>query len=280
MLYVYSPCFSTLDVAFRTWNGLFAMIDRSLEDTPRHRILSSLLAICTVVLAWSVCTLAQLQKYLGVARGWTLTALGAVCIILLMLFLRRLYHRGQDLPRWTLWAVLGSVVLSFAVLYPRSLHPLPGKGSDREDALRVELYAATHRNFPYDARTFLHHPPTPLPGAMWLAAPFYAIGRVALQNLFWAGLFGLFLVRFFARQATAAAFAFLFVLTALENLNDFDVGGDYLVNVFYMTIAMALFAQATKPFTNVWRTVGTVCLLGVALSSRAVYAVTTVPLLA
>jgi len=39
-------------------------------------------------------------------------------------------------------------------------------------------------------------------------------------------------------------------------------------------IAIALFAQATKPHTNVWRTVGSVCLLGVALSSRALYAVT------
>lgn len=221
-----------------------------------------------------------MEKYLGVARGLALTAAGAVCVVLLMLFLRRLYRQGKDLLLWTLWAVLGLLFLSFAVLYPKSLHPLPGKGSDREDALRVELEAVTHHRFPFDGRTFLNHPPTPLPGAMWLASPFYATSRVALQNIFWAVLFGVFLVRFFVRHGSAAAFAFLFLLAALENLNDFDVGGDYVTNVLYISIAIALFAQATKPSTNSWRTAGSICLLGVALSSRAIYAVTILPLLA
>lgn len=206
-------------------NGKLAVPDCSFGDARRHQTLPSLLAILTVVLAWLVCTIAQVEKYLGVARGWGITALGAVCVALLLLFLRRLYRQGQDLPRWTLWVVLGVLFLSFAVLYPRSLHPLPGKGSDREDALRVELQAVTHHRFPYDARTFLHHAPTPLPGAMWLAAPFYATSRIAFQNLVWAALFGLFLARFFARQGSAAVFMLLFLLTALENLNDFDVVG-------------------------------------------------------
>lgn len=256
------------------------MTDRPYSNTRPHQTVISLLAILTVTLAWLMCTIAQVEKYLGVARGSVLTALGAVGVVLLMLFLRGLYRRGQDLPRWTVWAVLGVMFLSFAVLYPKSLHPLPGKGSDREDALRVELQAVAHHRFPYDARTFLHHAPTPLPGAMLLASAFYATSRVALQNLVWAVLFCLFLVRFFARQGTAAAFTLLFLLTALENLNDFDVGGDFVINILYVILAIAVFAQATRPSTNVWRTAGAVCLLGVVLSSRAVYAITLVPLLA
>ncbi len=256
------------------------MRDRSISDAHHDRVLPSLFATSVVVLAWLLCTIAQVEKYLGVARASALMALGAVCIVWLLAFLRRLYRQGQDFPRWSLLVVLGLLFVSFALLYPRSLHPLPGKGSDREDALRVELYAVTHHQYPYDARTFLNHPPTPLPGAMWLAAPFYATGRIAVQNLFWAGLFGLFLIRFFARQGTAAAFMLIFVLTALENLNDFDVGGDYLTNVFYFCIAISLFAQATKPSTSAWRMVGAVCLLGLALSSRALYAVTITPVLA
>jgi hypothetical protein len=241
---------------------------------------SSVVALFVVAVSWFFCTVAQVEKYVCVRRGLQLMCVGAGCVVLLMLFVRRLYLQHKDVPRWSIWAVLALVFLAFAVLYPKSLHPLPGKGSDREDALRVELHAVTHHQYPYDARTFLDHAPTPLPGAMWLAAPFYATSKIAFQNLVWAVLFGSFLLCFFARRGTATVFALLFLLTGLENLNDFVVGGDFVTNVLYLSIAIALFAKATEPSTPWLRTVASVCLLALALSSRAVYAVTMIPLIA
>jgi hypothetical protein len=98
----------------------------------------------------------------------------------------------------TVWLLLLFLALTtaFAILYPISLrHPL-NIGSDREDALRIELDAVRDHQYPYDAHTFLGNPPTPLPGAMLLAAPFFALGHIAWQKLPLARAFFLLLHSF------------------------------------------------------------------------------------
>jgi hypothetical protein len=255
-------------------------LTRSITAGTRFGSLRSVLLMCLVALCWLICTIAQVEKYLPLDRAIVLCGIGCLGVALLMRLLKRSYRRRQDIGHWPLMGLFCVLLLSFAVLYPKSQKHALGKGSDREDALRVELYAVTHHQYPYDARTYLGHAPTPLPGAMLLASPFYFAGRVAFQNLLWVGLFCLFLIRFFSRRTTALAFVFLFVLTALENLNDFDVGGDYMVNIMYISIALFLLAREASRPDMTWRTVLAVIFMGVALSSRVLYVVTVPPMFA
>jgi len=252
----------------------------SPQNASSYGFVQPALLIGLVVFCWWICTVAQLEKYLSLGRATVVCGIGCAGVALLMLLLRRSYGLGRDVSVWALVALFCVLVLSFAVLYPESQRHVVGIGSDREDALRVELFAVTHHRYPYDARTYLNHAPTPLPGAMLLAAPFYFAGRIALENLAWAALFFYFLTLFFCKRITALAFAFLFVLTALENLNDFDVGGDYMVNVMYVSIALWTFARAVSRPNTTWRTLLAVVFLGIALSSRILYLVTIPPMLA
>ena len=170
------------------------------------------------------------------------------------------------------------LVAAFTVLYPISLKHTLNVGSDREDALRVELNAVRHHQYPYDTFTFLHNPPTPLPGAMLLAAPFFAIGHSAWQNFLWYALFFLFTIRFFRYRATALFFLAVFLLFAPANLSDFTSGGDYLTNFFYLTIAIALFTRSLA--RSLYFSIPAALFFGVTLSSRGIYALVLIPLLA
>ena len=236
--------------------------------------------IVLTIVGWLTCTAAQIEKYLPLRRAAFVCLLGCFFVAITMIVLRWSYQRGFDLPKWTLFALYAVLVLSFAVLYPKSLNHEIRKGSDREDALRVELIAVIHHKYPYDARTFRNNAPTPLPGALWLASPFFFLGHIALQNLVWAAAFMIFLCRFFRRRSTAFAFIVLFLMTALENLNDFDVGGDYITNFLYISIAIFLFTRTVLRNRITWLGILSVIIVGVALSSRAIYVVTLFPLLA
>ncbi len=231
------------------------------------------LLVVLVVLCWLVCTVAQVEKYVGLPQAWVVCALGCTGVALLLLLLRKSYRRNADIPRSSLIIAFCILVSSFAVLYPKSQHHAPGKGSDREDALRVELIAVLHHRYPYDARTFLGHAPTPLPGAMWLAMPFFFVGRIALQNVFWAGAFFVFLAKFYARRSTALVFVVVFLLTSLENLNDIDVGGDYVTNIMYVCIAIYVFGLAVEDSDSTTKTWLATIFLGISLSSRILYLV-------
>ena len=123
--------------------------------------------------------------------------LGVVMIVLGMHWLDRLNRRQHQIGLGWFVILFVAFIAAFAVLYPISLRHTLNSGSDREDALRVELDAVVHHRYPYDARTFLGNPPTPLPGAMLLAAPFFAMGDIAGQNLFWLAFFLVFTGRFF-----------------------------------------------------------------------------------
>lgn len=232
------------------------------------------------IIGWLTCTAAQIEKYIPLPRAAFVCLLGCVFVATVMLILRWSYRRGIDTPAWTLFALFAVLVLSFAVIYPKSLDHSVRKGSDREDALRVELAAVIHHKYPYDARTFRNNPPTPLPGALWLASPFYLSGQIALQNLLWAAAFMLVLCRFFRKRSTTFVFILLFIFTSLENLNDFDVGGDYIVNFLYVSVALFLFTRTVERARLSWLGVFSVILLGIALSSRVIYVITLFPILA
>jgi hypothetical protein len=237
-----------------------------------------LLLILSICLGWGLISLAPIWKYLSHPKAVVAFVAGLLAIALGMHWLDRLNRRERQISGH--WFVLLFLVLTaaFAILYPLSLKHTLNRGSDREDALRIELNAVRHHQYPYDTRTFLGNPPTPLPGAMLLAAPFFAIGHIAWQNFLWLALFFFFTLRFFRYRSTALFFLAVLLLFAPGNLSDFTSGGDYLTNFFYLAIAVVLFARSLDlPF---YACVPAAIFLGVTLSSRIVYSVVLIPLLA
>jgi len=85
-------------------------------------------------------------------------------------------------------------------------------------------------------------------------------------------------IRFFRHRATALFFLAVFFLLAPANLSDFTSGGDYLTNFFYLVIACAFFIRSLDRPLHVC--IPAALFLGVTLSSRIVYAVILIPLLA
>ncbi len=235
-----------------------------------------------VCLAWALISLHPISKYLPHTKAIIAAALGIFSIAAGMYWLNRLNRRKRQIDIG--WFVLLFVALTaaFAVLYPLSLRHTVNIGSDREDALRKELTAICNHQYPYDVLTFLGNPPTPLPGAMLLAAPFFAIGHIAWQNFLWLALFFYFTIRFFRFRATALFYLTLLLLFAPGNLNDFTTGGDFLTNFFYLAIAVAIFARSldSPSGRRSYAFLPAAIFLGVALSSRVIYVVVLIPLLA
>jgi hypothetical protein len=243
-----------------------------------NRAACRIVLVLCVCFAWALISLAPIWKYLSPGKAAAATLFSLLFIALAMCWLGRINRRRQQISIG--WLVLLFLVLTaaFAVMYPRSLKAPLSRRSDREDALRIELSALHNHQYPYDARTFLGNPPTPLPGALLLAEPFYELGHIAWQNLLWLALFFVFTLRFFRYRATALFFLAVFLLFAPANLADLTAGGDYLTNYFYFAIAVALFVRALG--RSFYGYTLAALFLGVTLSSRIVYGVVLIPLLA
>ena len=240
--------------------------------------MTRLLLIASVCLAWLIDAIHPLWRYLSHTQAVLALTVGLIGIVIGMLFLDKLYKRDKQLDlRWFFFLFI-LLVTSFTFLYPLSLRHTLNIGSDREDALRVELTALHHHEYPYDARTFLGNPPTPLPGAIFLAEPFFLLGHIAWQNFLWVALFFIFAIGFFHNRATALFFLSVFLLLAPSNLSDFTSGGDYLTNFFYLAIAVTLFVRWLNRSWLVC--VPAALFLGLALSSRIIYVVVLIPLVA
>jgi hypothetical protein len=254
------------------------VIASNSNNQPQNQSLHRALLLLGLCAAWMLTSAAPLWKYLSPTKAAAATALGCVGIVVAMLWLNRTNRRRLQIGLgWFLFLFI-LLTAAFAVLYPISLKHTLNRGSDREDALRIELDAVHHHQYPYATRTFLGNPPTPLPGAMLLATPFFAIGHIAWQNFLWLALFFVFTLRFFRYRATALLFLALFLLFAPAHLSDFTSGGDYLTNFFYIAIAVALFCSSLT--TSIYASIPAALFLGVTLSSRIIYALVLIPLLA
>jgi hypothetical protein len=234
--------------------------------------------ILSVCFAWALCSLAPIWKYLSHPKAVVATAIGVSLISLGMYWLDRLNRRRRQISlRWFLLLFL-VLTAAFYALYPISLKHTLNSGSDREDALHIELSAIRQHRYPYDARTFLGNPPTPLPGALLLAVPFFAVGHIAWQNFLWLALFFYFTIHFFRYRATALFFLAVFLLFSPSNLSDFTAGGDYLTNFFYVAIAITIFIRSLgRPL---YVSIPAAVFVGLTLSSRSIYVVVLVPVLA
>ena len=227
-----------------------------------------------IFLCWAASSLSQLDKYLSsgcVALGLAIAFGG---IVVGFLALGALEAKRRDVPPWSLGALSLLIVAAILVLYPISTRHAAGAGGDREDAIRVEIAAILHHRPPYTARTFHGNPATPMPGALLLASPFYAIGKIYLQNVLWVVLFTASVAAVFRRRATAFFLVLVFLLVSPGDLDDLAVGGDFFVNLLYVLIALFSITAAHTQLKPRWVKLLALVFLGVALSSRPIYIVT------
>jgi hypothetical protein len=236
--------------------------------------------IFLILFCWAVASIPQLAKYFHDLRLFLVFLTGALCIVVLVASLRWLLAKQTDristMAFVTFWSVM---VILYLFLYPLSQRHAVGSGSDAEDALRVAATQLMQFHYPYYGRTFAGNPITPLPGAVLLAVPFQAVHRIGLQNIFWLAGFICFCAGFFRRRATALAFLIVMTFAALVSLDHFVVGGDYTVNLWYVCVASYLFVKAYDGNHRAWAGIAAGVLLGVTLSSRAVYPLVFIPLL-
>jgi hypothetical protein len=230
---------------------------------------------------WLGPSVGQLVKYLGLWGTILAVALVPLAISISVPHLPEL--RSERLKTFRAWlplALMLTAALLFAVFFPIAKSGVLGPGSDRDDALNVAIRALLRGSYPYYAETYLENPPTPGPGALLLALPFYMICTSALQNLFWVPLCLYYCCKFYFRDSLVASGYFLaFVLGCPGSLQDFVTGGDYLVNAIYVGIAIDIVVRAHEPSSYramKWIAYG---FFGVAISSRVIYGLA-VPVLA
>jgi hypothetical protein len=224
------------------------------------------------LLLWLTPSIGQLIKFAG--RPGSVLVIGAAAIgiaAVLVWTMTPSAQRRWSGPSWNLLIAVALCVV-FAVAYPVAVSGLFGRGSDRADALDVTGVAMLAGRLIYQPLTYLGNPPTPMPGAVFLALPFHLIGGAALQNIFWFPLFCALAPRIVGDRRGGAAYLALFVLGCPGVLLDFATGGDFATNAIYVIIATWLMTRLRPDET--WPVRFLACLFfACALSSRPIYIV-------
>ncbi|MCC6612303.1 MAG: hypothetical protein IT320_02435 [Anaerolineae bacterium] len=166
--------------------------------------------------------------------------------------------------------ILAVLIGAFLILYPYLDSGQIGGGNDSDDALDIAVTELLRGHFPYYERTYLGNRISPMPGALWLAAPFVLLGASALQNLFWLAALGWFLARVF--QDARVSLFYIVTLLALSPVVLYSIltGNDSLSNSIYVTLAIWGLVILSDP-DHKWHnySYGAAFFLGVSLSSRA-----------
>jgi hypothetical protein len=235
---------------------------------------ASRIAIGATSLLWLIPSLGPIEKYGGHTGLFILPLIGLVAVATLM----QLVLQQPHVPNAWLTALCGVMLGLFVLLYSIANSGLLGPGSDRDDALNVALQALLAGHYPYGVTTYLGNPPTPMPGGLILALPFFLLGNSALQNLAWMPIFIWWNVRYLENAALAFLYLLIFILGCLASLGDFVVGGDYVVNAIYVAVAMDM-TLCAQDSPKTWCRYAAGIFLSIAISSRPVYAAA-VPILA
>lgn len=236
-----------------------------------------LLLIVSIAAVWLLLSYEQAVKILGPWRGLALCAAVLAPAGLALQWVLRRRTRNGDVSRVAAALAAGWIFAAcgYFILHPLSERHVFGPGSDRENAIELACRAFLSGAFPYHQLTFLHHPITPMPGALLLAAPFYLAHHIGVENLAWLAAFLAWCHWIFARSWWAAWFAFVFVLFSPCIMQDVVTGGDFFTNFAYIVVLFSLVARSlTRPSTNSkpnWTAWLWPLLLGVALSSRPIY---------
>ncbi len=202
--------------------------------------------------------------------GLSVYLLGAIVLIPLVLHvsLTLLAKRMTPNLAWLVVALcFGVLITAFAVGYPYAQNHSAGGGSDADDALNVAAGELLHGRYLYYPRTYLNFPISPLPGAVFLAEPFYLLGGAAWQNVFW--LIAYFFISLHTlRDVRWALIHFLTLLCfSPAVLHHYVIGSDLIANPIYVMASMQ-FLLLIHPERRPFAATACAILFGVALSSR------------
>ena len=219
---------------------------------------------------------AVVQKYSGVAGVLVYLVVASVILVLVRHGSIRTGLTSRLAEKQVLWLMVltfGLVLVAFMAVYPIANSGVVGGGSDGDDALNLAATELMNGRYPYCPKTYLGNAISPLPGALLRAMPFVLLGNSAYQNFFWLLVF-FFSMRSYlkdARFALLLLWALLIFSPAV--LHNLLIGSDYVSNGLYVllfTLWMVTSLSQPQP-TPGWKSVVLAILLGIGLSSRAIF---------
>lgn len=181
--------------------------------------------------------------------------------------LNRISDRGV-----TILSVLVFIALTaiFLLIYPVADSGIVGRGSDNDDALTIAAQQLLAGHYPYEVRTYLGNPISPLPGAIILSLPFVLLGNVGYQNIFWLAVFLFFSMRYFGDRCVALLLFLIVIIFSPVILYLVVIGSDYISNSIYVLVfSVWMISSVLNPRDPVWVKLVLAIFLGIALSSRA-----------
>jgi hypothetical protein len=219
---------------------------------------------------YALASLGVAQKYAGTAAAVVLLVASPLVGAAAVQACRLVSLRHADLVAA---GVLVAAIVVLLVVYPHANTHDPDAGTDRDDAATIGAKGLLHGENPYGRLTYLHQPISQLPVLLVVAMPFAGLfGWSAYELVVFLPLLYL-LWRRLAGDASVALAGLLLVLVSPAFLREYLTGGDLLVNV--VLVAAAVYLVWTRPASLV-----AAALLGVALATRANFAVVLVPLAA
>jgi hypothetical protein len=228
--------------------------------------------VLAVGFLYSFAALGVAQKYTGTAAAIVLLLLapvaGTAAVWAFDLVLRASGARQADAVAALL---LAASIVALLVVYPHANTHSPNAGTDRDDAATIGARGFLDGENPYGRLTYLHQPISQLPVLLVVAMPFtWLFGSSAYELVVFLPLLYL-LWRRLAGDARVAVVGLAVVLVSPAFLREYLTGGDLVVNVVLVAAGVHL----------VWRrpaSLAAAALLGVALATRANFAIVLVPL--
>jgi hypothetical protein len=232
-----------------------------------------LVLIVAIGAVWLLLSFAQAVKIAGMTRGLAVCAGTLALAGFALAWVRGRGVRQTDGPRIVGWLAASWLLatIAYVILHLFSQRHVFGPGSDRENAIEIACGALLAGSFPYRQLTFLHHPITPMPGALLFAAPFYLMGQVGLENLAWLAVFFAWCYWIFEKSWWAVWFALCFVVFSPCIMQDFVTGGDFFTNFAYIVVLFSLVAVSLSHRQTSLSSWILPLLLGTSLASRPIY---------
>jgi hypothetical protein len=210
------------------------------------------------------------QKYTGLG-GVAVYVVAAISLIFLTVGLTRRFSPllNRHFKGLAILSITGLTV-AFVALHPFEDSRGPGKSSDRDEGLEMATGLLAKGETPYYPSNRTAGPLSLLPGSIFLAAPFVAIGKVGLQNVFWLAVFLIAAAAYF-RDKAFALWALAVPLAVSEAaLYEFISGGDLIANGIYVAVFFLLAMNRWEdPRIPAWQRWLACVLVGVGLASRA-----------
>lgn len=219
------------------------------------------------------------QKYAGTGAAVVLLPVAGGIAFWLWPFLDTVGSRFTNRQGIVAAGVFLTVLaVGLVVIYPHANTHSLGTGSDRDDAANLGAHRLLHGEYPYGPLTYLGGPISQQPGALALAVPFVAaFGSVAYANVFWIGMLIGLVVVVGRRLPSAVVVVAATMVFSPGVLREFVTGGDLIGNAVYVAVgAVAVYKLAARRWAAPLAAVG----LGLALASRANFALILIPLLA